>query len=137
MSSISWTSTLVRRNELAFGDLNIRIDQPPWCMDNHRDRCDNLKAEYEGISKDQVVRNRAELLETKNDLATLYKEQARHEKAELLPLKALEGHRLKLGDKHPHTQESMTHLIELYEAWGKPEQAEEWRVKLPQTGASE
>jgi hypothetical protein len=24
-------------------------------------------------------------------------------------------------------------LIELYETWGKPEKAEEWRAKLPQT----
>jgi hypothetical protein len=26
-------------------------------------------------------------------------------------------------------------LIALYEAWGKPEKAEEWRAKLPQTEA--
>jgi hypothetical protein len=26
----------------------------------------------------------------------------------------------------------MNNLIELYEAWGKPEKAEEWRAKLPQ-----
>jgi hypothetical protein len=29
--------------------------------------------------------------------------------------------------------ESLSHLIALYEAWGKPEKAEEWRAKLPQT----
>lgn len=28
-------------------------------------------------------------------------------------------------------------LIGLYEAWGKPEKAEEWREKLPQTEAIE
>jgi hypothetical protein len=27
--------------------------------------------------------------------------------------------------------ESWHNLIELYEAWGKPEKAEEWRAKLP------
>jgi hypothetical protein len=26
-------------------------------------------------------------------------------------------------------------LIELYEAWDKPEKAEQWRAKLPQTDA--
>jgi len=26
-------------------------------------------------------------------------------------------------------------VIELYEAWNKPEKAEEWRAKLPQTEA--
>ena len=48
---------------------------------------------------------------------------------------ALEGRRLKLGDTHPHTLESWNNLIELYEAWGKPEKAKEWREKLPKTEA--
>jgi len=45
--------------------------------------------------------------------------------AERLLLEAVEGRRLKLGDKHPHTLDSMNNLIELYEAWGKPELAEQ------------
>jgi len=32
---------------------------------------------------------------------------------------------------------SWQHLIDLYEAWNKPEKAEEWRAKLPQTEAVE
>jgi hypothetical protein len=49
----------------------------------------------------------------------------------------LEGHRLKLGDTHPHTVETLHNLIELYKAWDKPEKAENWRSKLPQTEAVE
>jgi len=30
---------------------------------------------------------------------------------------------------------SMKNLIALYEAWNKPEKAQEWRAKLPQTEA--
>ena len=67
----------------------------------------------------------------------LYKEQARYEDAEQLLLEAVEGRRLKLGDTHPHTLESLNNLIELYEAWNKPEEAKEWRVKLPQSEAKE
>jgi tetratricopeptide (TPR) repeat protein len=74
-------------------------------------------------------------LESKNDLAVLYKEQERYNDAEKLMLEATEGRRLKLGDEHPHTLESWQNLIELYEAWHKPEKAEEWREKLPQTKA--
>jgi len=51
-------------------------------------------------------------------------------------LEAVEGRILKLGDKHPHIQESMTHLIALYEAKNKPEKAQGWRAKLPQTEAA-
>ncbi|MHC4556852.1 MAG: tetratricopeptide repeat protein [Planctomycetota bacterium] len=52
-------------------------------------------------------------------------------------VEAVEGRRLKLGDTHPHTLQSWNGLIDLYEAWGKPEKAKEWRAKLPQTEAVE
>ena len=63
----------------------------------------------------------------------LYKEQGDYAKAEPLLLEALEGRRLKLGDTHPHTIESWHNLIDLYEAWDKPEKAYEWRAKLPES----
>ncbi len=34
---------------------------------------------------------------------------------------------------HPLTLESWNNLIDLYEAWGKPKEAEKRRAKLPQT----
>ena len=74
-------------------------------------------------------------LPSKNDLAVLYKEQERYDQAEPLLREAVKGRRLKLGDKHPHTLESINTLIDLYEAWNKPEKANEWRAKLPQTEA--
>ena len=42
-----------------------------------------------------------------------------------------EGRRLKLGDTHPHTLDSINNLIDLYEAWNKPDQAAERQAKLP------
>ena len=62
--------------------------------------------------------------------AVLYIEQGEYDKAEPLLIEAIEDRRLKLGDNHPHTIESRHNLIELYEAWSKPEQAEQWREKL-------
>jgi hypothetical protein len=52
-------------------------------------------------------------------------------------LEAVKDRRLKLGDQYPHTFESLHNLIALYEAWSKPEKADEWRAKLPQTEAVE
>jgi hypothetical protein len=63
--------------------------------------------------------------------AVLYKEQPRYDEAEKYLPEAFEVRRLKLGDTHPHTLESWHNLIALYEAWGKPEKANEWRAKLP------
>jgi hypothetical protein len=34
----------------------------------------------------------------------------------------------------PHTKKSLKNLIDLYEAWNKPEKAKEWRAKLQQMG---
>jgi tetratricopeptide (TPR) repeat protein len=76
-------------------------------------------------------------LESKNDLAILYKEQGFYDKAEKLLLEAVDGRCLKLGDTHPHTLQSLNNLIELYDAWGKPEKAEQWQAKLLQTEAEE
>jgi hypothetical protein len=59
-------------------------------------------------------------------LAVLYKEQKRYEEAEKLLLEAVKGCRLKLGDTHPRTLESMNNLITLYEAWNKPESVCKW-----------
>jgi hypothetical protein len=47
-------------------------------------------------------------------------------------IEAFEGRRLKLGDTHPHTKESLNHLINLYAAWNKPEKAKEWQAQLAQ-----
>ena len=65
-----------------------------------------------------------------NGLAVVYMKQGDYDRAESLFLEALEDRRLILGDTHPHTQESLNNLITLYEAWNKPEKAEQWRSKL-------
>ncbi len=52
-------------------------------------------------------------------------------------VEAIEGRRLKLGETHPRTLESMNNLIDLYKAWNKPEKAEEWQAKLSQIEALE
>ena len=86
----------------------------------------------EGIPKSKVRVNYPITLESKDDVARLYKEQGYFDKAEPLLLEALEGHRLKLSDTHPHTLESWNNLIDLCEAWNKPAKAVEWRAKLTQ-----
>jgi hypothetical protein len=52
------------------------------------------------------------------------KEQWRYQETEKLLLEGREGRALKLGDKHPHTQQSWNNPIEFCEAWNKPEKAD-------------
>jgi len=42
-----------------------------------------------------------------------------------------------LGDKHPHTLQSLNNLIDLYESWNKPEKAEQWRGQMHQEHVDE
>ena len=70
-----------------------------------------------------------------HELAVVYKVQGDYDDAEPLLLKAVKGRRLKLGDEHPHALESIRNVIDLYEAWDKPDKAEEWRAKLPDNQA--
>jgi len=59
----------------------------------------------------------------------------RYEEAERWLIKAEEIARLVFGNDHKITNTSVNNLIALYEAWNKPEKAEEWEAKLPQTEA--
>jgi serine/threonine protein kinase/Flp pilus assembly protein TadD len=70
-------------------------------------------------------------------LSQLHIEQERYEEAEKLLLEAIDGPCVKLGDTHPRTLKLINNLIDLYEAWGKPEKAKEWRAKLSQMRADE
>ncbi len=36
-----------------------------------------------------------------------------------------------LGDEHEQTERVVGYLADLYDAWGKPEKADEWRARLP------
>ncbi len=54
-----------------------------------------------------------------------------YEKAEREWTKALAVVRRHLGDSHPETLGCVLAISELYEAWGKPEEAEKWRAQLP------
>jgi hypothetical protein len=55
--------------------------------------------------------------------------------AERLLLEALEARRQQWGDRNPSTQECIEAVVRLYEAWGKPEQAREYRRFLDPSGA--
>jgi len=68
-----------------------------------------------------------------NTKAQVYYKQGQYEEAELLSLKTLEIRQRVLGEEHPDAAKSINRLVELYEAWNKPEEAEKWRAKLPQT----
>jgi hypothetical protein len=70
--------------------------------------------------------------DTVKHIMQIYKKKRDYNKAEPLLVEALKGHRLKLADTHPHTRESLNNLIDLCEAWNKPEKVYEWRTTLAQ-----
>jgi tetratricopeptide (TPR) repeat protein len=64
-------------------------------------------------------------------VAELYRDQEKFNDAEQLLLNAEETAWRVLGDDHEITNICVTNLIALYEAWDKPEKADQWRAKLP------
>ncbi len=65
------------------------------------------------------------------NLALLHHGQGHYDKAEPLLLELLELHQGVLSEGHPNTVTAMNELIKLYEAWEKPQKAQQWRSKLP------
>ena len=70
------------------------------------------------------------------NLVQKYLAQGHYDKAAPLLQGVVERQILRLGETHRKTQESITDLINLYEAWNKPEEAEKWRAKLPADGTT-
>jgi len=73
-------------------------------------------------------------LESMHELAVLSLRQARYNEAEALLLQAYNGREAKLGPEHRRTLDSLRELVHLYESWNKPDEAAQWRAKLPQVG---
>jgi serine/threonine protein kinase/tetratricopeptide (TPR) repeat protein len=71
------------------------------------------------------------VLAAKEDLAICYAGRNRFSEAEQLLLNLLPKFRELTGEDSRATRLLMFHLSELYDDWGKPEQAEAWRAKLP------
>ena len=64
-------------------------------------------------------------------------EQKRHVEAEALLLSGCEGLKqpatqIPASVRSRHLEDAVQGLVRLYESWGKPEQAAEWRKKLSQ-----
>ncbi|HEX9942133.1 MAG TPA: serine/threonine-protein kinase [Thermoanaerobaculia bacterium] len=72
----------------------------------------------------------ARLAEAERVLANCLAAQRRYAAAEPLLLKSLETLRSELGEAAPTSREALADLVALYESWGKPKQAAEWRRKL-------
>jgi thioredoxin-like negative regulator of GroEL len=57
----------------------------------------------------------------------------RYEEAQEHLLAGYEGLKAARGEEHKQTRKTLQRLVELYDVWGKPEQAAQWRAKLPAT----
>ncbi len=76
-----------------------------------------------GETHPSTARSRARLSE-------MFVAQRRYGDAEPLALAASQGFLASLGAVHELTQSTVRELAQLYDAWGKPAQAAEWRSKL-------
>jgi len=67
-------------------------------------------------------------------LALLLVDRGEYEEAEGLVLEARERWAASLGSEHPYTTDATRLLVRLYDAWGRPRDAERFRAELPPPG---
>jgi eukaryotic-like serine/threonine-protein kinase len=75
--------------------------------------------------------NHFRTLEDKDQLAIMYRKQRRFAEAEPLALGAYQGAVATYGSQHESVKDKITELVALYDAWGKTNEATDWRTKLP------
>lgn len=81
----------------------------------------------------KLGRDHPRTLGTLYELGVLYVAKGDYDKAERRLLEAFHGREAKLGPDHPDTIESLEQLVNLYESWPRPDEAAQWRARLPQT----
>jgi serine/threonine protein kinase len=99
------------------------------------DEAEKFLTEALKASREQLGSEHPQVIGYMRNLALLHLDQERYDDAEKLLLEAVDVSYVKLGDTHPRTLKLIINLIALYEAWNKPEKANQWRSKLPQTEA--
>jgi non-specific serine/threonine protein kinase/serine/threonine-protein kinase len=68
---------------------------------------------------------------TLSRLASMYMKQLRYREAESAALAAYQGYVKRLGDNHTSSREVVEQIATLYAAMGRPNDAQQWRAKLP------
>jgi serine/threonine protein kinase/tetratricopeptide (TPR) repeat protein len=109
----------------------------------------NLRRQDKWTDAESVLREALTILEKKvptsvamfivqSELGSALLGQKRYAEAEPLLVQAYEGIKAREAQlaptDRPRLVESGDRVIQLYEAWGKPEKAAEWRTKLPAKG---
>ena len=82
-------------------------------------------------SRRRVGENHPETLTDMHNLATIVDAFKRYDDAEAIYLRTIQGKLKVYPPGHPSTGRSIQRLISMYERWGKPQKAAEWRAQLP------
>lgn len=97
----------------------------------YQDANDLLCAALAG-RREKLGPDHPETLESMHELGVLYLAQSQYKSAESMLLEAYERRAERLRPGHPHTDETVDILIQLYKVWDRPEEVENWRIKLQQ-----
>jgi tetratricopeptide (TPR) repeat protein len=82
-------------------------------------------------SRRRVGEDHPEMLTDMHNLATIVDALKHYDDAEAIYLKTIQGKLKVYPPGHPSTGRSIQRLVSMYERWGKPQQAAEWRARLP------
>jgi tetratricopeptide (TPR) repeat protein len=90
----------------------------------------NLRSALEKLSASMPL-DHPNLASARGALGECLTSQARHSEAEPLLLDSYHVAQKRFGAADPRTHIAQERLVKLYETWGKPEEAERYRVSAP------
>ena len=106
-----------------------------WCLLKlgRLDEAERLFIEALTAQRRVLADGHGYIVESTEGLARTLIAQRRFDQAEPLAAELYNVASARYAADHPLTADAVAVLIDLYDAWGKPEQAAEWRTKLPST----
>src|SRR5439155_1669006 len=105
------------------------------------DRAEMLVKEVLDAETAKLGADHSDTLFSKSNLAVLFKDQGKYDDAEPLLLAGYEGMKQREAKIPPiksvRLTEALERLVQLYDAWEKKDQADEWRKKLEAAKSAE
>ncbi len=113
----------VARSMLALGTLLLRAGEP--------DEAEPLARKCVEVRRRSLPEGHWQIAEAQSLLGACFGAQRKFERAEELLLQSLDVLRESRGPSDEHTRTAMRRLGELYEAWGRPQEAAKYRATAP------
>ena len=114
-------------------DVSLCLDNLGWFLlyQDRLEEAEPILREGLEIRRELFGDGHVNLVTSLENLSLLLRKKGDYAEAESLLLEVWKIRQRVQGANHPDTLKTMNAVIEFYEAWGKPEKAEDYRARMP------